>query len=149
MHLSHTQIQASLYATTVEAYAQLPTSSSKPPDGLEAQACHVSCVRHLAFPLFFLYIILRRSISFQSGVPPCTSIELEFFFDASHLGTAVASVHTRTHAPPYTRTHHTHHTCTTRPTTTQIRRPRPSRDHRNLQGSVGDGCVTVPLWLHA
>ena len=54
-----------------------------------------------------------------------------FFFYASHLGTAVASVHTRTHTPPYTRTHHAHHTCTTKPTTTHRYEDRkPLRLHR-------------------
>ena len=73
-----------------------------------------------------------------------------FFFDTSHLGTAVASVHTRTHAPPYTRTPHSHHTCTIRPTTTHRYESRVLLEITgNLQGSVCDGRVAVPLWHHA
>ena len=61
------------------------------------------------------------------------------------------------HAPSYTHarttlhthTPHTPHVYNQTYNYTQIRRPRPSRDHRNLQGSVGDGRVTFPLWLHA
>ena len=55
--------------------------------------------------------ILASECSHRSSVglvwgPPGTGKTTTVFFDTSHLGTAVASVHTRTHAPPYTRTPH-------------------------------------------
>jgi hypothetical protein len=74
----------------------------------------------------------------------------QLFFDASHLGTAVASVHEQT----YTNTTHAHITHT--PCTQTV----PTIPHRfedrvlkeiteTIQGSVGDGRAAIPLWLHA
>ena len=70
-----------------------------------------------------------------------------FFLSASHLSTAVVSVHTHAH-PLHTRTPHTHlytnsSTTTYRSNTASFLRSPESSD------SVGDGRVTFPLWLHA
>ena len=74
-------------------------------------------------------------------------LSLTIFFYTSHLGTAVASIHTRTHARTTVHTHTTltPHVYNQTYNYTQIRRLRPSRDHQNFQGSVGDGRVAVLL----
>ena len=69
------------------------------------------------------------------------------FFSASHLGAAVVSAHIRTPTP------HTYAIHTTRVQTdlqlhTDLNRVL-IEITGNLQGSVGDGRVTLSLWLHA
>ena len=66
-----------------------------------------------------------------------------FFFEASHLGTVVASVHAHTRMHP--RTPHSYHTCTTRPTT---RHRVEDRVLLEITETI-NGNITVPLWHHA
>jgi hypothetical protein len=50
----------------------------------------------------------------------------------------------------HTHVHLTHTTCIQPDLQLYIdTKTRPWRDHQRQQGSVGDGCVAVPLWLHA
>ena len=72
-----------------------------------------------------------------------------FFFKASHLGTAVASARTHTHATHYTRTPHSHFMHTSRPTTTHRYETASFWRLPELHGSIDDGRITISLWVHA